>query len=346
MNRRVCVMLCWIVATWAAAAAAADKGPIKILIDASKDGGVWWSPQSKYFDQNAAHQGKAVADALRAKGYVVEELGRDVEVNPAMLRGAKIVVRPRIHFDYKPAEVEAYQEAIAKGLPVVLLAQPVAKADALSSKLGLQYGDFQEIGAPYTVRKHSLAQDLAQVESQWATIAKLPEGATAIASMSSGNHVAALQVVEKGAIVVIGAPQQTAAPLLFNLIPLLTGTPAAELKKKLDAAKEEQINLPGPNPPALVTPTDGAVVEQGPAVTWHFEWARAENAVEYEIICFGPSASFPLVRARTPNIAYDKPFGQGQIQGNNKANWTWSVRARNATGAWGEWSRTRKFDVK
>jgi hypothetical protein len=38
-----------------------DK-PLRILIDASKDGGLWWFPQVHPFDAEQYHQGKAFAD--------------------------------------------------------------------------------------------------------------------------------------------------------------------------------------------------------------------------------------------------------------------------------------------
>src|SRR5688500_2334078 len=50
----------------------------KILIDASRDGGVWWFPQSSEtgFSSNADHQGKPLADYFRSQGYEVNELTR------------------------------------------------------------------------------------------------------------------------------------------------------------------------------------------------------------------------------------------------------------------------------
>lgn len=62
-----------------------DKSPtggaadsrMRVLVDASKDGGVWWFPQADSFDPGEGHQGKALADHLRRLGYEVTELGRD-----------------------------------------------------------------------------------------------------------------------------------------------------------------------------------------------------------------------------------------------------------------------------
>jgi hypothetical protein len=49
---------------------------IRVLIDASKDGGLWWFPQAGTFDAAQYHQGKAFAHSLRQDGAEVVELGR------------------------------------------------------------------------------------------------------------------------------------------------------------------------------------------------------------------------------------------------------------------------------
>src|SRR6187549_3774745 len=48
-----------------------------ILVDASKDGGVWWFPQGQAgFSATNPHQGSALADYFRNLGYQVDELPR------------------------------------------------------------------------------------------------------------------------------------------------------------------------------------------------------------------------------------------------------------------------------
>jgi hypothetical protein len=144
MYRRVFFAFALLPSVFGSLAHAADKPALKILIDASKDGGVWWSPQSQNFDPKANHQGKALADALRAKGYDVNELGRGTEVTTELLRAANVVVRPRVFFPYSAAEIDAYRNAISVGLPVVLIAQPAVRSDQLGNKLGIEFGEFQE----------------------------------------------------------------------------------------------------------------------------------------------------------------------------------------------------------
>lgn len=46
------------------------KASGRIVVDASKDGGVWWSPQGKDgYDPTKDHQGKRLADDLRSRGW-------------------------------------------------------------------------------------------------------------------------------------------------------------------------------------------------------------------------------------------------------------------------------------
>ena len=56
-----------------------------ILIDASHDGGVWWFPQANVFSSTKDHQGKALADYLRSKGFDVDELPRGTTVTSDIL---------------------------------------------------------------------------------------------------------------------------------------------------------------------------------------------------------------------------------------------------------------------
>ena len=55
-------------------------------MDASRDGGVWWYPQGEAgFDPAAPHQGQRLADYLRSRGYVVDELPRGRIVSDTLL---------------------------------------------------------------------------------------------------------------------------------------------------------------------------------------------------------------------------------------------------------------------
>ena len=62
-----------------------NKPSKKILVDASHDGGGWWFPQAGSYSANLPHQGKALADLLRSRGFTVDELPRDILITDSIL---------------------------------------------------------------------------------------------------------------------------------------------------------------------------------------------------------------------------------------------------------------------
>jgi hypothetical protein len=85
-----------------------SEKPFRVLIDASKDGGVWWCPQHTTFDQKQKHQGKVVADFLRGQGWEVTELPRGEVITFDKLRDTDVVVRVPAYYNYTPDELMAY----------------------------------------------------------------------------------------------------------------------------------------------------------------------------------------------------------------------------------------------
>lgn len=85
-----------------------------ILIDASRDGGVWWFPQADSFSVSRPHQGQALADDLRSRGYEVEELGRGVEVTDALLSQYDKVIRAGMLGTYTASELSAYDRYVSR----------------------------------------------------------------------------------------------------------------------------------------------------------------------------------------------------------------------------------------
>ncbi|MHB1306881.1 MAG: hypothetical protein ACYC23_07355 [Limisphaerales bacterium] len=62
--------------------------PLRVPVEASKDGGLWWFPQAPpAFDPRQPHQGKPLADAMRARGRAVTELPRGEVVTGDRLKG-------------------------------------------------------------------------------------------------------------------------------------------------------------------------------------------------------------------------------------------------------------------
>jgi hypothetical protein len=110
----------------------------KILIDASRDGGVWWFPQADTFEPTLAHQGKAFADYLRSLGHKVDVLPRPYEITSALLENYALVIRAVGSGSYSSAEINAYTSYVQNGGRLLLLADHRA-GDALASSFGLQF---------------------------------------------------------------------------------------------------------------------------------------------------------------------------------------------------------------
>lgn len=87
----------------------------QVLIDASKDGGVWWFPQSGPFNPANPHQGKALADVLRGHDYTVDELPRGTAVTDSLLTNYRLVIRVGSCTPYSSAELNAYDRFVARG---------------------------------------------------------------------------------------------------------------------------------------------------------------------------------------------------------------------------------------
>jgi hypothetical protein len=115
----------------------------KILIDASRDGGVWWFPQSSEtgFSSDSAHQGKQLADSLRSMGYEVDEWPRGTPVTDSLLNQYDKVIRAGGFGAYTASEIEAYDHFINKGSSLILLLDHLSnyRNDDLSEHLGIQF---------------------------------------------------------------------------------------------------------------------------------------------------------------------------------------------------------------
>jgi hypothetical protein len=103
----------------------------KILVDGSHDGGVWWFPQSGPFVADSPHQGKALAEYLRSKGYVVDELGRDAVVDAARLAGYSKVIRAGGFEPYSALELQAYSALASCSVTILVLGEFLSPGDLL-----------------------------------------------------------------------------------------------------------------------------------------------------------------------------------------------------------------------
>ena len=112
-----------------------------ILVDASRDGGGWWFPQSGQFNPSAYHQGTALVNYLEALGYVVKELPRGATVTRELLRRHQLVIRAGIYGTYTNDEIAAYKEFLERKTALLLISEHSAERqnDQLAAYLGLQF---------------------------------------------------------------------------------------------------------------------------------------------------------------------------------------------------------------
>jgi len=112
-----------------------------ILIDASRDGGVWWSPQVSSFSVTMPHQGKPLADYLRSLGCTVHELPRGAVITWQELRKYKNIIRVVGFGNYTSQEIAAYDAFLHNSSSVILLSDHMQNSsnDNLSAHLGLNF---------------------------------------------------------------------------------------------------------------------------------------------------------------------------------------------------------------
>jgi hypothetical protein len=138
-----------------------------ILIDASKDGGPWWFPQSAFsgFSENQPHQGRALANYLRGLGFVVDELPIGAVITPQLLMRYTNVIRPDGFYNYTAAEVAAYDSFLSQPHASLLLMNDHMKNtsnDRLSIHLGVDFAG-AAFGTITGIRPHVITQGVTSV---------------------------------------------------------------------------------------------------------------------------------------------------------------------------------------
>jgi hypothetical protein len=151
-------------ASWEATAIKLKK---KILIDASHDGGVWWFPQSPLtgFDQKLPHQGQAFANLLRAKGFEVDELGRDAGLTEEMFFGYYIIIRANGFQSYTSKELEVYTNLVKRGMRLVFFTdhKKYDPTDELGNHLGLKFSGIA-YGKISTFAPHVITENINSID--------------------------------------------------------------------------------------------------------------------------------------------------------------------------------------
>lgn len=115
----------------------------RILVDASHDGGGWWFPQSDTggFSDSKPHQGKALADFLRSRGFEVDELPRGAEITKSLLSSYNKIIRAGKYGIYTASELAAYDDYLNRSSSLILISEYLrpGQTDELAERLGIHF---------------------------------------------------------------------------------------------------------------------------------------------------------------------------------------------------------------
>lgn len=331
---------------------AAEK-QFRVLVDASKDGGLWWFPQGPpNFNPNAYHQGKALADFMRDMGWKVTELPRGEVITFDKLREFDLVIRPSAYFSYSQEEALAYQQSVTAGTRLLLAGGSSHDRDAVAEIFGLRFETRSRFGPVKQWIPHALTANIQCCALAWTSLVELPPGAVALAWRNQANTnpqpIFGYLPYGKGSVVFVGqalisSPQDGAFSRgLIRSVGRLSPQEIAQLPMAALFVSDESVDLG----PRLVAPASGAVLPQPESGEWRFDWQTVPSATRYEIVVLGPAAAFPMVRAVTSTSYFVRGVSNGYIIDSNLRGWTWRVRAQYQDGKWGPWSRIRSFNVK
>lgn len=179
-----------------------------VLVDATRDGGVWWFPQSHAtgFNADSAHQGRALTNHLRGLGYTVTELGRGATLPIDSLRTYAVVIRAGYYFDahynpgYSAGDLAAYSAYLACPRTLVLLSDHLqnGRRDALADSLGIPLSGISPATIITDFTAHALTAGVDSV--RWGVGSFLESGASSavqvIGRLPTGEAV--MGVLAKG----------------------------------------------------------------------------------------------------------------------------------------------------
>jgi hypothetical protein len=320
--------------------------PIRALVDASKDGGLWWFPQysGAGFDQNKNHQGKAMADAMRARGWEVMELGRGEVITADKLEGYDIIIRPEPYSCYSASEAIVYRDAVAAGARLFLMGSAAGYDDVVANIFGLRFGGRRHISVEKII-PHFLTARIGLAAIPWVTVQEMPRESVTLAWGPGEDPVLGYYAFLEGYVLFAGTSSFICgSPLLGNMLEFLESTSSYELQRQsLDIPV--WISTGGPSAPVLISPEPGAVLPQPDAGQWVFEWNGIPGAQKYQIVVLGSKAAFFLVNDQTASTSFIIPKSSGYIVDCNAIGWRWSIRAQGSDGQWGNWSEERLFDI-
>ena len=144
----------------------AGSGPgVLVLVDASRDGGLWWAPQVFPFDAAKPHRGTALVNYLKHAGFSVKELEGGATVTKELLQQYKFVIRAGGDGGYSSSEMEAYRLFLRNNSALLLINSPQQSfpSDQLSLFLGLQFeGSYS--GTITTFNTHAITSGVTSLD--------------------------------------------------------------------------------------------------------------------------------------------------------------------------------------
>src|SRR4029453_12026017 len=166
-------------------------GPgVAILVDASRDGGVWWAPQVFPFDATKPHNGTALANYLKHQGYSVKELEQGSTVTRELLDQYRFVIRAGGDGGHSSSEMEAYRLFLRNNSSLLLINSPQRNVptDQLSLYLGLQF-EGSYTGTITTFNTHAITAGVSALDYTGGSVILKPDSnaVTSLAYFSNGS---------------------------------------------------------------------------------------------------------------------------------------------------------------
>ncbi len=197
-----------------------ETGLRRVLVDASRDGGVWWFPQVAPFSGAEAHQGRALADSIRSLGHVVEELPRPFTITASLLHSYDIVIRANGFGTYSQTEISAYKAYVEQGGKLLLLADHMmyAPPDGVALAFGIDFeGITRGENVLNTFATHSVTGGVAPLTYMVGSgIVSQPASAQIVGRLSRDSY---LDLNKNG----VQDPGEESAPAVLGVMPYGAG---------------------------------------------------------------------------------------------------------------------------
>jgi uncharacterized protein DUF4350 len=183
---------------------------ILVVIDASHDGGAWWFPQGPPpFDPKKPHQGVALADYLKRRGWQVIEVPREAKITN-QLKGAAIVVRIGQWGEYERSEIAAYREFVRRG-GRLLLAEGYVRdeevdSDTVASEFGVRFEGMISGQGFRAANAGAFKLDFIEVSYQiGSVVVKFPKSTQPLAYLNDGRLAMGVFPYGRGRVVFISS---------------------------------------------------------------------------------------------------------------------------------------------